>query len=151
VVGNTAAIDANIFIKQNVFKLRSVFGSVIADPLGGGTNCGFQGVPSVTSNGDNFSDDSSCLLTNTAGGDRQSAGSPGLAGAVANNGGSTPTLLPQAGSPLIDFIPAARCQFDGASGVTTDQRGITRPQGAGCDIGAVEVQAAIVAAPRFTG
>jgi hypothetical protein len=42
---------------------------------------------------------------------------------------------------------------DGAAGITTDQRGLARPSGSGCDIGAVEVQAAvaILTTPEFTG
>ncbi|MBI3148134.1 MAG: right-handed parallel beta-helix repeat-containing protein [Betaproteobacteria bacterium] len=54
-------------------------------------------------------------------------------GPLANNGGLTLTLLPAAGSPLIDA---------GAACLATDQRGIVRPQGPACDIGAVEVVAA---------
>jgi hypothetical protein len=61
---------------------------------------------------------------------------------------------------LIDAIPTASCQADGASGVTSDERGVTRPQGGGCDIGAVEVEVAVAgpgpaapvaAVPKFTG
>lgn len=52
--------------------------------------------------------------------------------------GATTTLLPLAGSPLIDAIAPA------AEGVcapgATDQRGVPRPQGPACDIGAVEVE-----------
>jgi hypothetical protein len=36
------------------------------------------------------------------------------------------------GSPVLDAIPAEQCALP------TDQRGVARPQGAGCDIGAVE-------------
>jgi hypothetical protein len=54
-------------------------------------------------------------------------------------------MLPAATSPLLDAVPVAGCQADGAEGITTDQRGITRPQGAGCDVGAVEV---VVTAPE---
>jgi hypothetical protein len=57
------------------------------------------------------------------------AGDPRL-GALTDNGGFTPTLLPGADSAALD---AATC-----SGPTTDQRGLQRPQGAACDIGAVE-------------
>ena len=55
-----------------------------------------------------------------------------LLGPLADNGGPTKThaLLP--GSPAIDHIPVENCT------VITDQRGIARPQGAGCDIGAFE-------------
>lgn len=52
-------------------------------------------------------------------------------GALGDHGGSTPTHLPLPGSPAIDH-------FSGCSG--TDQRGESRPFGAACDIGAVEVQ-----------
>ncbi len=55
-----------------------------------------------------------------------------LLGELSNNGGPTHTLLPQAGSPVID---AASC----TGAPATDQRGITRPQGASCDLGAVEI------------
>ena len=48
-------------------------------------------------------------------------------------------MLPQPGSPLLDAVATADCQAGSAAGVTTDQRGISRPQGTGCDIGAVEV------------
>lgn len=52
-------------------------------------------------------------------------------GPLANYGGGIPThaLLP--GSPAIDTAPAPYCP-------PVDERGATRPQGAGCDIGAYE-------------
>ena len=56
-------------------------------------------------------------------------------GPLADNGGPTQThaLLP--GSVAIDVIPLAMCEVD------EDQRGVTRPQGATCDVGAFELQA----------
>lgn len=111
--------------------LRTAFGSVVA--LG---NCFLNGT-TTSSNEFNYSDNNSCGFTNTAQGDQQNAANPGL-GALADNGGPTQTRLPQPGSPLINAIPTASCQTDGASGVTTDQRGVTRPLGTGCDIGSVE-------------
>jgi hypothetical protein len=153
VVGNTAARAANVA----AYESSASFGSVVSGPIGS-ANCGGPGT--FASNGYNFSDDASCNFTGT--GDKQDAGSPGL-GALGPNGGPTLTMLPQTGSPLLDAIPAANCQDDGASGVTTDQRGVTRPQGNGCDIGAVEVEVSsvpltpltpvtpVAAAPRFTG
>jgi Right handed beta helix region len=55
-----------------------------------------------------------------------------------DNGGPTQTIALEPGSPAIDAIPV------GANGcgttITTDQRGISRPQGSGCDIGAFELR-----------
>jgi hypothetical protein len=51
-------------------------------------------------------------------------------------------MVPKLTSPLVNAIPNASCQADGATGVTTDQRGFPRPDSANpnCDIGAVEVE-----------
>jgi hypothetical protein len=129
------------------------FGSVIALKPGG-VNCDSEFV--FRSQGYNFSDDASCHLTAT--GDRQNAGNPQL-GALAQNGGPTLTRMPANASPLVDFIPGARC----APGITNDQRGVTRPQGGTCDIGSVELELplgledpsaapdALVLDPTFTG
>jgi len=54
-----------------------------------------------------------------------------LLGPLQNNGGFTETMALQAGSPAIDSGTNTNCPL-------TDQRGVTRPQGSGCDIGAVE-------------
>jgi hypothetical protein len=151
VVSNTATDGANLFVD---FGDLTSFGSVVALPQGGGANCSIvRGA--TTSNGFNFSDDASCAFATAT--DKQSAGDPGL-GALADNGGPTLTRVPQTGSSLIDAIASASCQADGASGITTDQRGITRPQGSGCDIGAVEVgnntplpAPPVAITPTFTG
>lgn len=54
-------------------------------------------------------------------------------GPLQDNGGATQTMLPGTSSAAIDAIATENCVQ------STDQRGIARPQGAGCDIGAVEV------------
>lgn len=63
---------------------------------------------------------------------------------LADNGGATQTFLPQMGSPAING--GQNCVLDSTcdannppANVTTDQRGIARPQGANVDIGSVEV------------
>lgn len=53
-------------------------------------------------------------------------------GPLADNGGFTPTMLPGTGSSAID---TGTC----SGAPATDQRGVARPQGNGCDVGAVEV------------
>jgi hypothetical protein len=133
------------------------FGSVVARP-GRNVNCLAQ----TASHGFNFSDDASCRFTDPT--DRENAGDPQL-GPLTDNGGVTRTLLPKPGSPLIDGIPLGSCQANGAFAIIADQRGVTRPQGPGCDIGAVEVEVpappeptppapmitSVTATPRFTG
>ena len=52
-----------------------------------------------------------------------------------NNGGDTDTHALVPGSPAIDAVPAGSCT------AATDQRGVSRPQGADCDIGAFELEA----------
>jgi CSLREA domain-containing protein len=54
-------------------------------------------------------------------------------GALADNGGPTQTQALDSGSPAIDAVPAT-----GAGCAATDQRLVSRPQGARCDIGAYE-------------
>jgi hypothetical protein len=53
--------------------------------------------------------------------------------ALGDHGGPTETRVPLTGSVLIDVVPAADCT------VADDQRLFARPQGAGCEVGAVEV------------
>ena len=54
-----------------------------------------------------------------------------LLGSLQDNGGGTLTMKPGVGSPAIDAGDDASCPDD-------DQRGVPRPQGAQCDIGALE-------------
>ena len=135
------------FFQLEIEGSLTLFGTVIVLPLSGFENCDVLGT--ITTNGYNFSDDTTCELTGT--GDRQGAGLNPLLGSLAQNGGPTRTLLPADNSPLVNAIPGAACQADGAAGVVTDQRGIVRPQSSLCDIGSVELLAPIVLVPAFTG
>ncbi len=73
------------------------------------------------------------------------SGDPLLASALANNGGDTATLALLSGLSLaVDAGNDAAC-------LATDQRGITRPLGGHCDIGAYESSyTAIVPAPGYS-
>ena len=128
------------------------FGTVVAGGSGGPSCLAVGRGTSFASNGFNLEDDAaaSCGFAPAT---QDIVGPDPSLGALANNGGPGPTQLPQPGSVLIDAIPVASCQADGAAGITTDERAVTRPQGAGCDIGAVEVAvpAPLVVTPRFTG
>jgi hypothetical protein len=84
--------------------------------LDAGTSCGFSTANNSLSNTD--------PLLEPAG--------------LQNNGGPTQTIALQPGSSAIDAIPSA---VNGCgTTVTTDQRGVSRPQGPGCDIGAFELR-----------
>jgi uncharacterized repeat protein (TIGR01451 family) len=69
-------------------------------------------------------------------------------GSLANNGGPTETEALQLGSPAIDAANESKCASEtvfATGGAAIDQRGVTRPQGPACDIGAYEYQQADVA------
>ena len=90
--------------------------------------------------GGNLSSDGSCNFT-----------APGslnntdpILGPLADYGGPTPTMALLAGSPAIDVGLPANC-------VATDQRGVARPFGAACDIGAFESAAPYTILGRLTG
>ncbi len=86
--------------------------------------------------GYNLDDDGTCDFSATN--DSFSHVEPYL-GPLQNNGGPTQTNEPALGSPLLNDIPMGST----ANGITlcpsTDQRGVARPQGSECDIGAVEL------------
>lgn len=117
------------------------FASVITGTDDGGDACDIADDAPITSFGYNHIADDTCGLTEAT--DTESAGDP-LLGALGANGGPTLTRLPAAGSPLLDAIEAGDCALGAATNAGTDQRGVVRPQGAGCDIGAVEVEVAAV-------
>lgn len=78
----------------------------------------------------NIADDSSCGSTVKTGGEIN-------LGRLQDNGGPTLTHALQPGSHAIDFISSASCDV-GSAANGLDQRGVTRPQGTGCDVGAYE-------------
>lgn len=59
-------------------------------------------------------------------------------GSPADNGGLTPTVVPDPGAASIDMIPAAACTGPDGNALAEDQRGEPRPAGDGCDAGSVE-------------
>ena len=91
----------------------------------------------VTDEGYNIDDDGSCGLSNT-GSVSGSATIDGTLGALADNGGSTQTILPASDSPVVGAVPNPTTLDSVQVCPTTDQRGEASPTGANCDIGAVE-------------
>lgn len=65
-------------------------------------------------------------------------------GPLADNGGPSPTMAISAASPAFNAAAAASCP-------PTDQRGVGRPQGGGCDVGAYELVVKLTLSPPFVG
>jgi beta-glucanase (GH16 family) len=85
-----------------------------------------SGVVTLVSGGNNVLTDTTCLPVASD----QVVATAAL-GPLAANGGPTLTHALNAGSPALDAANPASCP-------ATDQRGVARPQGPGCDVGAVE-------------
>jgi hypothetical protein len=127
IAGNTAPTAANVSAGAELHA----FASIVAAGAGGGADCVVSA--GTTSGGYNVSGDASCGFAGT--GDKSAAGDP-LLGPLQDNGGLTATRVPAAGSPAVDIVPAAACTV-----FTSDQRGLARPQGEGCEAGAAELAA----------
>ena len=117
--GNSASNKGGGILNPGTATLEN---TIVANSPSGG-NCSSP----ITDGGYNISSDSSCAFA--AEGSRN-ATDPML-GPLAENGGPTLTHALLAGSPAIDKGNS----FD----FTTDQRGISRPQGVAADIGAYEL------------
>jgi hypothetical protein len=103
--------------------------SIVAENSPGGDFYGTFGA--ITDGGDNLSSDISFRFT--ASGSMNNT-DPEL-GPLGNYGGPTQTVPLLAGSPAVDAAGAGGCP-------ATDQRGVARPSGGACDIGAFEYASA---------
>jgi hypothetical protein len=156
IVDNVASVAANVGGTKLV-SFGSVIGPARTDSIGGqvqptDANCR---VYFSRSYGYNVASESSCDLAHRS--DIVSSGIPML-DALGENGGFGETRLPLLGSAVLDHIPGDRCGFvpfgevlegeqhlarfgiDLLTPIASDQRGVARPQGSGCDVGAVELE-----------
>ena len=118
---NSAGVNGNAIERSGGGSL-ALRNTIVAYSIAG-TNC----VGSITDGGGNLSyPDTSCPGINS---------NPRLL-QLNNNGGPTFTMLLDRGSPAIDAANDATCAAAPVNNL--DQRGVKRPQGAHCDIGAVE-------------
>ncbi len=121
VSGNTASSVGGIF--NDFGGTLTLKNTIVANSPSGGDCFG-----TITSAGYNLDSDGTCGLA--AAGDISNTDP--LLGPLADNGGPTLTHALLAGSPAID-AGSPDCPPP-----ATDQRGVVRPQGAACDIGAYE-------------
>ncbi len=120
---------ADAYIAQATMQNSIIAGNGSADCV---TRKGWEVLDA--SPGYNLDSDGTCV---TDGVDNNlTSADPGL-GPLQDNGGDTETHALLDGSPALDVIPVVSSSCNN-SGVVTDQRGISRPQGNNCDIGAVE-------------
>ncbi|HET9669551.1 MAG TPA: choice-of-anchor Q domain-containing protein [Casimicrobiaceae bacterium] len=93
-------------------------------------NC--SGSPSVTSLDHNLSNDTTCAAYLNAAHDFPPGTDAGLDDGLKDNGGPTKTIALKFSSAAVDAIAPSDCKTG------FDQRGVSRPQGTNCDIGAFE-------------
>jgi hypothetical protein len=127
-LGNNSAPTGGGILNAGTLTLRN---TIVANSPAGGNCSG-----TLTSLGHNLSSDTTCTASFAQVGDLNNVNP--LLGPLADNGGGTPTQALLPGSPAIDAGDPITCP-------ATDQRGISRPQGAACDIGAYELVS--IAAP----
>jgi CSLREA domain-containing protein len=130
--GNSATTEADgIYV-------RSVNAAVLHDTIVANTAAGNCSGPLVSA-GYNLDSGTSCGLSGAG----DLANTDPTLGPLADNGGPTPTMALLKGSPAIDAA-------DPHCTVKVDQRGVTRPQGPRCDIGAFELEQAAPPTPTPT-
>jgi CSLREA domain-containing protein len=127
----TLSVQSSTFVDNANFALGNQYSgsAVLTDTIlaNGVSNC--AGLM-IASGGYNLEDADTCEFTQTT----DIVNTNPQLGPLADNGGPTQTMALLPGSPAIDHGGTA------ANGCpATDQRGISRPQGPACDIGAFEV------------
>jgi predicted outer membrane repeat protein len=154
VVDNIASAAANIGVGERLEAFGSVIGPAKLDGNGDAqptdNNCD---APTARSFGFNVVTDSSCGLA----GPGDLVGVASSLGPLTENGGRHETHMPAALSPILGRVPGAACLAaplpeslegeqhlaglvdDVRALLSTDERGVPRPQGPACEAGAVEV------------
>ncbi len=118
-VGTFTDASATLSLANTIVAQNPDVGCFVA-PFG-------AGVVTLSSGGHNVFSDATCHSVSSD----LIVGAAGVA-ALADNGGPTATQALLPGSPAVDNADGALCP-------ATDQRGVARPQGAGCDVGAFEL------------
>lgn len=132
-VGNSAPNGATIFLLDAVAGPTTLYSNLMVNGSTG-ANCAIttSEAPGGISGSNNLADDDSCVTGDFTGVTVVQTLSSQV-DALGDHGGSTQTIPLLAGSDAIDAADDANCP-------ATDQRGVTRPKGAGCDVGAYEYE-----------
>jgi hypothetical protein len=127
VAQNSAGRGSGLFNGIGTFRVTN---TIVADNSGG--NC--EGT--ITSGGHNLDTRDTCGFSGPGDISNMNAG----LGPLQDNGGSTKTHALPNDSPALEAGDDAACE-------ATDQRGISRPQGLHCDMGAFEAENPVTATP----
>ena len=122
IAGNSSSVIAAALVNNGGAGGITLKNSIVSGPPG--DSC----YGPIVSAGFNIDTGGSCGLA----GPGDKPGTDPLLGPLAANGGGTQTQALLPGSPALDAADPASCP-----GI--DQRGVQRPQGAGCDMGAYEL------------
>lgn len=119
---------------EDAVVTNSIFSTGFSDGFDNSGNCidnwaGTIGSTGIDGGG-NISDDDTCVFTKPS---SRNETDPKISTTLADNGGPTLTHLIAPNSPALDTALESACP-------DIDQRGVSRPQGAGCDRGAVELE-----------
>ncbi|HXQ43355.1 MAG TPA: choice-of-anchor Q domain-containing protein [Acidimicrobiales bacterium] len=130
--GDTVAGNTSIAHGGGLFNSGTLLAAAtIVAGSGTSGDCG----GTITDSGYNLDDDGSCAFSAVH---HSHSDVPADLGPLQDNGGPTETEEPTSASPALGEIPTGTT----ANGITlcpgVDQRGVARPQGTECDIGAVE-------------
>lgn len=157
ILDNVSSVAANVGAGERLESFASIIGPAKTDVSNElqptERNCNRD--DGAMSFGYNFVFDVSCGLTAPT--DVVGQGDPML-GPLGDNGGFGETRLPEAGSPVLDRVSPDDCELlpfedfikegdqhleglvDRPALMGMDQRGVKRPQGTNCDVGAVELE-----------
>ncbi|GER87746.1 hypothetical protein KDW_19080 [Dictyobacter vulcani] len=134
IANNTATYGGGIYNYAGTVNVaQSIFTTTA-----GQQNC----LGAVTDQGYNLENGSDCSFTAST--DLQNTNPQLALAGLQDNGGPTQTIALLSSSPALDRIPPASCQ------VPTDQRGVSRPQGPACDLGAFELEQTPTPTPTET-
>jgi hypothetical protein len=128
--------EANSSAGGDLYNLGAVSARNTLIASGTGANGTQNCVGVITSEGYNIEDRDQCGLAGT--GDQTNTDP--MLGALQDNGGQTDTRAPALDSPVVDHGNPTGCTDATNVLLMVDQRGLMRPEGLACDVGAYELQ-----------